>query len=106
MLRAEPNLGRPALGGTVQLIATVRDASGNGLAGVPVTFSTTAGQISPATVTTERNGEATSLTTSRRDGHGEAGDSRPTARRRGRAVIPATAEAITVSHRQRQPANR
>src|SRR5215212_6941751 len=65
VLRAEPTSVGSA-GGTVALIATVRDASGNGIAGVPVTFSTTAGQVSPATVTTDANGEAkTSLATTR-----------------------------------------
>jgi PKD repeat protein len=65
VLRAEPtSVG--AAGGTVALIATVRDVSGNGIAGVPVTFSTTAGQVSPATATTDGTGEAkTSLTTTR-----------------------------------------
>jgi PKD repeat protein len=65
VLRAEPT-AVGASGGTVQLIATVRDATGNAIPGVPVTFSTTAGQISPATVTSDANGEArTSLTTTR-----------------------------------------
>ena len=65
VLRAEPtSVG--GSGGTVQVIATVRDATGNGLVGIPVTFSATAGQISPATVNTDTNGEArASLTTSR-----------------------------------------
>lgn len=65
VLRAEPtSVG--GSGGTVQVIATVRDVTGNGLVGIPVTFSATAGQISPATVNTDTNGEArASLTTSR-----------------------------------------
>ncbi len=65
VLRAEPtSVG--GSGGTVQVIATVRDVTGNGIVGIPVTFSATAGQISPATVNTDTNGEArASLTTSR-----------------------------------------
>ena len=64
VLRAEPSsVGQ--FGGTVQLIASVRDASGNGLLGIPVTFASTAGTLSASTVTTDANGEArTSLTTS------------------------------------------
>jgi len=64
-LRADPaSVG--ANGGTVQLIATVRDESGNPIAGVPVTFGTTAGQIAAASVNTDANGEArTTLTTTR-----------------------------------------
>jgi PKD repeat protein len=65
VVRAEPtSVG--ASGGTVQVIATVRDSSGNGLAGVTVTFSATAGQLSPASANTDANGEArTSLSTVR-----------------------------------------
>jgi PKD repeat protein len=56
----------PASGGTVTLTATVSDGSGNGLANVPVTFSTTAGTLSQTSVPTNANGQATtSLTTSR-----------------------------------------
>jgi PKD repeat protein len=64
-LRADPaSVG--ANGGTVQLIATVRDESGNSIAGVPVTFATTAGQVAAASVNTDANGEArTTLTTTR-----------------------------------------
>jgi PKD repeat protein len=64
-LRADPaSVG--ANGGSVQLIATVRDESGNPIAGVPVTFATTAGQIAAASVNTDANGEArTTLTTTR-----------------------------------------
>jgi Bacterial Ig-like domain (group 1)/PKD domain len=65
VLRAEPNFVG-ASGGTVQLIATVRDEAGNGVAGAPVTFSATAGRLSSGSVTTTGNGEATaSLTTDR-----------------------------------------
>lgn len=65
VLRAEPaSVG--ANGGSVQLVATVRDESGNPIAGVPVTFTTTAGQIASSSVTSDANGEArTTLTTTR-----------------------------------------
>jgi len=49
----------PVGGGSVQVTAQVRDASGNALAGVPVTFSTTVGTLSQSTVTTDANGQAT-----------------------------------------------
>ena len=65
VVRADPtSVG--SSGGTVQVIATVRDSTGNGLAGVTVTFSATAGQLSPASANTDANGEArTSLSTVR-----------------------------------------
>jgi hypothetical protein len=55
----------PSVGGTAEVVATVNDASGNRLAGVPVTFTTSAGTVSPSTVVTDGNGEAraTLLTT-------------------------------------------
>jgi len=62
-LRAEPSsLG--AGGGTTQVTATVRDASSNVVSGVPVTFTTDAGQFSASSVLTNGNGEAsTTLST-------------------------------------------
>jgi hypothetical protein len=61
VLRAEPRGV-----GMAEIIATVLDASGNPLIGVPVTFSTTAGQVNPGQSITGPNGEArTTLTTSR-----------------------------------------
>jgi PKD repeat protein len=63
VVSAQP-AGVPRTGGTVQIIAQVRDASGNTLGGVPVTFTTTAGQIQTPTVTTNASGEAqTAFTT-------------------------------------------
>jgi Big-like domain-containing protein/PKD domain-containing protein len=59
---AEPG-SVPRTGGTVQIIAQVRDASGNGLAGVPVTFTSTAGQIQSPAVVTDANGTATTTFT-------------------------------------------
>lgn len=48
----------PAGGGIVTLTATVMDENGNRLAGVPVTFSSTAGTLLNGTVLTDSNGEA------------------------------------------------
>lgn len=48
----------PETGGTVQLVATVLDENGNRLPGVPVAFTTTAGQLGQTTVVTNGNGEA------------------------------------------------
>lgn len=56
----------PAGGGTVDLLATVTGAGGSSLPGVPVTFSTSAGQLASTVVTTDGAGNArTSLTTDR-----------------------------------------
>lgn len=55
-----------AAGGTVQLLATVTDTTGNRLADVPVTFTATAGALTLGTVVTDLNGEArNTLSTSR-----------------------------------------
>lgn len=54
-----------ANGGTTQVVASVTDEGGSALAGVPVTFSTDKGSISPSTVVTDSSGVATAtLTTS------------------------------------------
>jgi PKD repeat protein len=61
VLRAEPQTT-----GVADIIATVLDASGNPLPGVPVTFSANAGQVTPGQVVSGNNGEArTTLSTSR-----------------------------------------
>jgi adhesin/invasin len=61
VVRAEPRAV-----GVAEIVATVLDAAGNPLPGVPVTFSTTAGSVSPGQSVTGANGEArTTLTTSR-----------------------------------------
>jgi len=55
----------PSAGGTSVISAIVFDVNGSVLAGVPVTFSTSAGTLSDSIVTTDANGNATSkLTTS------------------------------------------
>ncbi len=56
----------PAVGGSVEILATVLDADGNRVSGIPVSFSTSAGSLSSATVFTDGNGEAkTRLSTTR-----------------------------------------
>ncbi len=64
-LRSEP-ASVPNTGGTVTIVATVRDDVGNLLAGIPVSFSSASGQLSTGQATTDSNGEArTTLTTNR-----------------------------------------
>jgi hypothetical protein len=53
----------PALGGSVVLTATVRGTGGQGLAGIPVTFSATTGSLNPQTAITDSLGEARSTLT-------------------------------------------
>jgi len=48
----------PVTGGVAQLVAIVLDASGNTLAGVPVTFVATAGTLESPTAVTGANGDA------------------------------------------------
>jgi PKD repeat protein len=65
ILRATPSTVS-GTGGTVQIVATVRDEGGNGLSGVLVSFSADAGQLSNGSATTDGNGEArVSLRTAR-----------------------------------------
>ena len=64
-VRANPGF-IPFAGGTVEIVATVLAADGRTLSGIPVTFSTTEGQLSAGSAVTDGNGEArTSLTTTR-----------------------------------------
>jgi hypothetical protein len=48
----------PSVGGTTRLTATVSDAGGNRLSGIPVTFSTTAGNLDQSGASTDSNGQA------------------------------------------------
>jgi len=52
-----------ASGGSVQVIATVTDDGGAALGGVPVTFATDKGSISPSTVNTDTSGQAVATLT-------------------------------------------
>jgi hypothetical protein len=65
LISASPQTLGPS-GGTATITARVEDTSGTGLAGIPVTFSTDAGSLSPSSPTTDSAGNATTtLTTSR-----------------------------------------
>ena len=65
LISASPQTLSP-FGGTSTITARVEDVSGTGLAGIPVTFSTDAGTLSPSSSTTDTAGNATTtLTTSR-----------------------------------------
>jgi hypothetical protein len=56
----------PSGGGTVTLVASVVDAAGNRLTGVPVSFATTAGTLSASSAITDSAGDAAvTLTTTR-----------------------------------------
>ena len=64
-VRANPGF-IPFAGGTVEIIATVLTTEGRTLSGIPVTFSTTEGQLSAGSAVTDGAGEArTRLTTTR-----------------------------------------
>jgi len=52
-----------AAGGTAQVSATVTDEGGNPVGGVPVTFATDKGSVSPSTASTDANGVATATVT-------------------------------------------
>ena len=65
LISASPQTLGPA-GGTSQIAARVEDVGGGGVIGVPVTFSTNAGQLSASSVVTDDTGTArTTLTTTR-----------------------------------------
>jgi hypothetical protein len=65
LISATPQTLGPA-GGTAQIAARVEDVSGAALTGIPVTFSTNAGQLSATSALTDDSGTArTSLTTTR-----------------------------------------
>jgi PKD repeat protein len=65
VVRAEPATV-PVTGGTVRIVATITDASGNALSGSPVVFSADNGILSANSAVTDNNGEArVSLDTNR-----------------------------------------
>src|SRR5215471_3970023 len=51
----------PISGGASQLVANVTDESGSPVGGVPVSFATDHGTLSPATISTDGNGNATTV---------------------------------------------
>ena len=57
----------PAQGGTVTVVASVTDADGNRLPGVPVSFSVSAGSLGATSVLTDATGQATTTVTTDRD---------------------------------------
>lgn len=67
VLRANPQT-ISATDGRSEIIATVLDAAGNPLRGVPVTFSAGTGQVSPGQAITDDNGEARTTFTGSRSG--------------------------------------
>jgi PKD repeat protein len=56
---AAVNQGLGSGGGTTQILAQVTDDGGNPIGGVPVTFSTDQGSITPSITTTDASGNAT-----------------------------------------------
>lgn len=86
----------PSGGGSVLLSAVVRDAAGNALPNVPVTFSTNAGTISPTTATTDAAGQATSTLTTTRDAEVTVTAGAKTAKANV-TVNPAPTVSVTVS---------
>jgi hypothetical protein len=65
LVSASPQTLGPA-GGTAQISARVEDVGGGGVIGVPVTFSTNAGQLTASSVVTDDTGTArTTLSTTR-----------------------------------------
>ena len=57
----------PANGGTTEVQARVENASGVPIAGVPVTFTTTAGSVSPSTAITDAQGVARATLTATKE---------------------------------------
>jgi hypothetical protein len=86
----------PAGGGSVLVTALVRDASGNALANVGVTFSTTAGTLSQSSVSTDTNGQASTTLTTTRDADVTATAGAKTATASVK-VSPAPTVSVTVS---------
>jgi hypothetical protein len=92
ILRADPQT-IPATGGSTTVVATVLDEFGNPLAGVPVSFSTTAGQVSPGQVITGANGEAQTTLTAPREATVSANAGGQTAT----LVVSAYTPAVTIA---------
>jgi hypothetical protein len=79
-------------GGTAEVTALVQDVGGTGLRGVPVTFSTTAGSVSPSTAITDDSGVARTTISTNREAvvTAQAGDKTGTATVRVSAPIGLT----------------
>lgn len=80
-----------ASGGSVQVTASVTDDGGNPIAGVPVTFATDKGTLSPSTATTDASGNATvTLTTTT----GPANITATAGAQQGKAVVTVNARGL------------
>ena len=81
-------------GGTVTMVASALDASGNRLVGVPITFSTTSGTLSASSAISDSSGEARVALTTNREATvtARAGNQSATA-----TVTVATAGTITLA---------
>jgi hypothetical protein len=79
-------------GGTAEVTALVQDVGGTGLRGVPVTFTTTAGSVSPSTAITDDSGVARTTISTNREAvvTAQAGDKTGTATIRVSAPIGLT----------------
>ncbi|HEY7445663.1 MAG TPA: PKD domain-containing protein [Vicinamibacterales bacterium] len=85
----------PALGGSVVLTATVRGTGGQGLAGIPVTFSATTGSLNPQTAITDSLGEARSTLTASQESRVTARAGTKVSSELVVAVRPATGLTVT-----------
>jgi adhesin/invasin len=95
----------PVGGGTTTIIASVLDASGNRLRGVPVTFTTDVGSLSSSSATTDSNGDATvQLTTPRTAVVTARANAATTAASGTVTVRVATANGVTLSAPTPNPA--
>lgn len=80
-----------ASGGSVQVVASVTDEGGNPLSGIPVTFATDKGSLSPATATTDASGNATvTLTTT----SGPVNITATAGAQQGKAVVTVNARSL------------
>jgi adhesin/invasin len=81
-----------ASGGSVQVVASVTDEGGNPLSGIPVTFATDRGSLSPSTATTDASGNATvTLTTT----SGPANITATAGAQQGKAVVTVNARSLS-----------
>ena len=81
-----------ASGGSVQVVASVTDEGGNGLSGIPVSFATDRGSLSPSTATTDASGNATvTLTTT----SGPAKVTATAGAQKGEATVTLSARSLT-----------
>jgi len=80
-----------ASGGSVQVVASVTDEGGNPLTGIPVTFATDRGSLSPSTATTDASGNATvTLATT----SGPANITATAGAQQGKAVVTVNARSL------------